>query len=306
MAAFKSILAGTAAVTLASLASLACTAPTLEDPGFDRPMRAGDPDESPGGTIGGDAKPAPSEGIDEACASSTAKAEQLPLHMVVVLDKSGSMCEYTQNTNPRDCKNANSKWQQVTKALGTFFASPQSKGITVSLVAFPLNNGTCNASTYASPLRADVALPDTAGVLASDIGKLSGDGSTPTRPALEGAINYAKTVEAKLAGKGKVAVVMATDGYPQDCSNNSIGAAANVASSVKDSIPTYVIGVGDLLNNLNSLAAAGGTSQAFLVSTSNSQNVGQSFADALTKIRGASLSCEYGLPAPPAGQTLDL
>ena len=38
-------------------------------------------------------------GVTQACATSTANADQLPLHMVVVLDKSGSMCEYTASTS---------------------------------------------------------------------------------------------------------------------------------------------------------------------------------------------------------------
>lgn len=258
------------------------------------------------GGIGGNGDGAGDNGgVSDACATSTASADQLPLHMVVVLDKSGSMCEYTSAQNPRDCNNPGSKWQQVTKALSGFFASAQSKGITVSLIAFPANNNECNAPTYQTPIAADVALPDTGGTLAAKIAQLTGNGSTPTRPALEGAINYAKTVEAKLAGKGKVAVVMATDGYPQDCNNNSIASASNVASGAKATIPTYVIGVGNLLNDLNSLAAAGGTSKAYIVSTANQGAVGNEFATALSQIRGASLACEYALPQPPQGQTID-
>src|SRR5690606_4251626 len=132
----------------------------------------------------------------------------------------------TSSTNPRDCNNASSKWQQVTKALDSFFKSPQSKGITVSLIAFPVNSNTCSAVTYQTPIAADVALPDSGGKLAQTIAGLNGDGSTPTRYALEGAIEYAKGVGAKLAGKGKVAGVRATDGYPQDCSGNSIASAS--------------------------------------------------------------------------------
>jgi hypothetical protein len=41
------------------------------------------------------------------------------------------------------------------------------------------------------------------------------------------------------------------------------------------------------------------------VSTSNTGAVGNDFAAALSQIRGASLACEYALPQPPAGQTLD-
>jgi Mg-chelatase subunit ChlD len=244
-------------------------------------------------------------GVNNACATSTANAEQLPLHMVVVLDKSGSMCEYTAGTTPRDCNNASSKWQQVTKALDSFFKSAQSKGITVSLIAFPVNNNMCTGSTYQAPIAADVALPDTAGKLAQTIAGLSGDGSTPTTAALAGSIEYAKTVNTKLAGKGKVAVVMATDGLPQGCSGDSISSASTIAANAKATVPTYVIGVGNLLNDLNALASAGGTTQAHIVSTSNQTAVGNDFATALSQIRGQTLACEYALPQAPAGQTLD-
>lgn len=303
--------------SLLALASTAVVATILAACGSDAPGPAEFGNRLPDGTsdgtgpgsggIGGNGDGnGDNGGVSDACATSTASADQLPLHMVVVLDKSGSMCEYTSSQLPRDCNNAGSKWQQVTKALNGFFASAQSKGITVSLIAFPTNNNECNASTYQTPIAADVALPDTGGTLSGKIAQLSGDGSTPTRPALEGAINYAKTVEAKLAGKGKVAVVMATDGYPQDCSNNSIQSASNVASGAKATIPTYVIGVGNLLSDLNSLAAAGGTNKAYIVSTANQGSVGTDFANALSQIRGASLACEYALPQPPQGQTLDL
>lgn len=256
------------------------------------------------GTISDPATP-PAESPLNACATSSSKAEQLPLHLVLVLDKSGSMCETQPNSQfPRDCGDANSKWQQVTKALNTFFASAASKGITVSLVAFPVGNY-CDPSTYANPLVSNVELPDTGNKLGGRIAQIGPDGATPTRPALEGAMRFAKGVSLTQAGRGKVAVVMATDGFPQDCNNNSISSASNIAAAEKATIPTYVIGVGTLLNDMNALAAAGGTEKAFLVSTQNQGTVGQAFSDALAKIRGASLACEYGLPAPPSGQTLD-
>lgn len=137
---------------------------------------------------------------------------------------------------------------------------------------------------------ADVALPDTQGILARQIAKLSGDGATPTRPALQGGLAYAKAVETKLAGKGEVSVVMATDGYPQQCSNNSMGDASRTAAAAKATIPTYIIGVGDRLSSLDDLAAAGGTNKAFLVSTATSDTVGEQFALALGKIRRSPLT----------------
>ncbi len=292
-------------VTLAALAvsAVACgtPAPTLGTFG-NSPDDDGDDGDGQKSISNSDAPAATSE-LDR-CATSTATAQQLPLHMVLVLDQSGSMCEFTANVNPRDCGNASSKWQQVRTALSTFFSSPDSKGITVSLVAFPAGNA-CSVSTYESPLVRDVALPDAQNQLLTRIGQLNPNGSTPTRQALEGALRFGKSVETQLAGKGKVAVVLATDGFPQDCSGNSISDAANVAAASQATIPTYVIGVGNRLDSLNTIAAAGGSTKAFIVSTTNAATVNAELSDSLAKIRGSALSCEYGLPAPPAGQSLD-
>ena len=66
---------------------------------------------------------------------------------------------------------------------------------------------------------------------------------------------------------------------------------------------TFVIGVGSSLDNLNKIAAAGGTTSAFLVDTGG--NVQQQFLDALNRIRGAALGCNYKIPAPTPPATAD-
>jgi hypothetical protein len=268
---------------------------------------------SGGNVLGGEknsiAPETTSGGNAPACATSTAAAEVLPVHMVVVLDRSGSMCEYTSGTNPRDCGNASSKWQQSAGALKTFFGSAESKGMTASLIVFPWsndNNQSCQSGKYQAPVVAPVALPDTT-VLAKAIDDRisNGGGNTPTLDAMTGAVAYAKQVEAGLAGKGKVVLVVATDGIPAGCSDqNNITPASNQAASVKATIPTYVIGVGENLGALNALAQAGGTT-AFQVSTSNPTTVGTALQTALSKIRGASLSCDYQVPSAAEGKTID-
>jgi hypothetical protein len=60
-----------------------------------------------------------------------------------------------------------------------------------------------------------------------------------------------------------------------------------------------VIGVGTLLTDLNAIAAAGGTQQAFIVDTN--QNVSQQFLDALNAIKGTALGCTYSIPDPDMG-----
>lgn len=249
-------------------------------------------------------------GIGKACATKTAAAERLPLHMVVVLDTSGSMC-ILGDANPRDCNNPNSRWKQVSGALSSFFGNAASSGITASLIPFPANGSlpsnaaACTAAAYETPAEANVALPDTQNQLTDRMTSLTVAGGTPTRYAMEGAVAYAQTVEAQLAGKGKVVIVLATDGVPEYCSNNTIETTSTVAEGVAATIPTYVIGVGGALVGLNALAAAGGTDTAFIISTANAGAVGQSFAEAMESIRGASLTCEYAIPDPPAGKALD-
>ena len=243
-------------------------------------------------------------GVNATCATVKAQADKLPLEMVVVLDKSGSMCEYTTGTNPRDCNNASSKWKIVTKALEGFFRSFESNEITVSLIAFP-NGNECSATTYETPIERQ-KLPLGADALVTKMNGISPNGSTPTTPAAQGAVNYAKTVDTALAGKGKTVVVFATDGLPEGCNGNSIAAAGNVVGAVSSTIKSYVIGVGANLTALNDLAVKGGTTKALLVSNANTTQASTDLTAALAQIRGASLACEYGMPAAPAGQTLDI
>jgi len=255
------------------------------------------------GPFGGPTQPGGGN-VNAECASVKAQADKLPLEMIVVLDKSGSMCEYTQNTNPRDCNNTSSKWKVVTKALETFFRSFESAEITVSLIAFP-NGNECSAATYQTPIERQ-KLPLGADALVAKMNGLSPNGSTPTTPAAQGAVAYAKTVDTALAGKGKTVIVFATDGLPQDCNGNTIAAAGNAVATVSSTIKSYVIGVGNLLTPLNELAVKGGTTKAILVSTANTTQASTDLTTALSAIRGESLACEYAMPAAPQGQTLDI
>ena len=59
---------------------------------------------------------------------------------------------------------------------------------------------------------------------------------------------------------------------------------------------TFVIGVGPSLSALNGIAAAGGTTSAFLVDTS--ANVNQQFLDAMNAIRNSASKPPNSLTAP--------
>ncbi len=254
-----------------------------------------------GGTGGGNM------GVNAMCATSTLGATAAPLHLVFVLDRSGSMCEYTPSTNPRDCTNPNSKWQQATNAMKTFIASPDSRGIKASMIVFPyVDGGQCDSNKYVTPITAEVTLPDTTTIGPAIDQHVAQSGQTPTMNALDGAVKYANSIMMATGGKEKVAIVIATDGVPQGCSDDgSINPASNIVKTVAGTIPTYVIGVGGQTGDLNTLASSGGTSKAFTASNSTPSQTGKQLSDALTAIRTATVSCNFDIPAAPTGQTLD-
>ncbi len=209
---------------------------------------------------------------DAACASTSSDGQRLPLYMVLLLDRSCSMEEYDNNQQHLDLSNPNAKWNQVTGALDSFFASADSAGMNVALILFPFGQQSqwCSNTPYQTPSTAIVALPDAttiAAAMTANNPAAFGCTATPTSFALQGAVTYATGLQQQYGSTSKVVIVMATDGYPQSCNglqDGDVGPACTVAASAAATIPTYVIGVGDQLQNLNELAAAGGTTSAFL------------------------------------------
>jgi len=223
---------------------------------------------------------------DAACASSSAAASSIPVLLVFMFDRSGSM-------------SMQSKWTSCSAGLDAFFGDPNSKGILASLQFF-LQPDECNTAAYQTPLVPMQPLPSPS--FAAAIAGVSPNGGTPTLPAIQGAIAYAQQNQAINPGS-KAAVVLVTDGDPNDC-NSTVQNVAAAAAAVASTIPTYVIGIGTT-SSLNAIAAAGGTGQAFIVSTTNPQQTSQDFQNALATIKGSTLSCDLKLPTAPAGQTID-
>ena len=63
---------------------------------------------------------------------------------------------------------------------------------------------------------------------------------------------------------------------------------------------------GPALDKLNTIAAAGGTGSASMVSVDNPTQTASTFQEALDKIRGEVLSCDFAMPKPPEGKALDI
>ena len=170
---------------------------------------------------------------------------------------------------------------------------------------------TCEPSDYASPAVAIGALPGQANMITASLRAATPVGLTPTSAALRGALQQAQRRQTA-EPTHRVIAVLATDGLPTECApTDAAGVAeiARMAAAQSPALNTYVIGVFSpqetpALMNLDAWAEAGGTDKAFILDPS--QDVNAQFLDALEKIRGGTLACEYELPPSPMGNELDL
>ncbi len=181
-------------------------------------------------------------------------------------------------------------------------------GQCVKLTSSFCSNATeCSNVRYATPAVNIAVLPGNAAAINASMNANSPHGNTPTGPALQGAIDHAKQYAGQNPGH-TVVTVLATDGLPTSCTMTSIPQIAALAQAGKNgtpSISTFVIGVfapadTAAAQNLNAIAAAGGTNTAFIINTSG--NVTQQFLQALDQIKGKALPCEFKVPTPTSGQ----
>jgi len=242
--------------------------------------------------------------LPPACASATASADVVPVNLVFLFDTSASMV--TEGSGSSNVKAQ--KWDPVLQTFKSFFTDATVSGMSASLTTFPWvpAEESCAESRYSTPRVPMTALPSTGFPNALDA--LAPSGGTPTQPALAGALSYAKQI-ATARPNQRTAVVLVTDGEPGGpCSNNTVQTvSATAAAGYKGSpsIPTYVVGVGSTLTNLNEFAQAGGTKQATLVSVGDPSKTAQELRAALTTAGGRTLSCDLALPRPPDGATID-
>ena len=248
---------------------------------------------------------------NSACATRAADGEPIPVDLYFMVDITGSMNCPVPDKGPCDIdpgppRSGDSRWTVVSAALKSFVADPKNAGLGVGIRFFPSRRNICDVATYARPTVEIGPLSTTGTMISDSISMQVPGGQTPTVPSLTAAIQHAADW-AKAHPTHRVAVVYATDGYPKGCDGNTIEAAALVAKdgfTAKQSIPTYVLGVGPNLTNLDTIAMNGGTAKAFLVDTS--QNAAAQLTAALASIRTSSvLDCTYTIPTPPAGEALE-
>jgi uncharacterized protein YegL len=221
-----------------------------------------------------------------ACVFTTHEARRVPLDMIVLLDRSGSM--------------AGPKWEGTKMALTSFFNDMASAGISAGMVYFPPHTSDlCNPQSY-SVLDVPIGvLPANAFALTNSIPFSPLGTSTPTFPALVGALKAA-TAYQDTHETHKVIVVLATDGDPTSCPPVTIPEIADVAQAARsyNGVRTFVIGVaGSTIANLDKIAAAGGTTKAYDVTQDIS-----AFAAKMAEIRAEALACDFEIPESPGMQ----
>lgn len=233
------------------------------------------------------------------CVSESKKAEAVPLAMLVLLDRSGSM--------------SGDKWDSATKAIRAFADRAEVVGMKMGVQFFPpLGSGDqCNASLYANPAVPIAELPGNVIPIQQKLANTAADGgATPMRSGLEGSIAAMRTYISSGEPHQGV-VILVTDGDPTSCGNvSNVASVATSGANPPSGVPrvlTFAVGMdGASFANLDQIAQAGGGGKT-------SFNVGggaaaqQALVDALESVRTGVIGCEYVLPIPPAGEgILDL
>jgi hypothetical protein len=244
-----------------------------------------------GGAGGSTIDGGPDDDGGPACVSTSVAAQHIQLDIVFVIDQSASM--------------SGPKWVGTTKGLTTFFNDPASAYIGAGLVYFPNHKAataTCVPEDYQTLDVPINVLPINAFPLTNSMPADAKGNSTPTYGALKGSLKAA-TAYQDAHPTHKVILVLATDGDPNACGATTIDDVANLAKSARNynGVLTYVIGAnGSVIANINKIAAAGGTTEAYDITNDISQ-----FAAKMAEIRSSALGCEFEIPPPPAGQDID-
>ncbi|WP_437878248.1 VWA domain-containing protein [Sorangium sp. So ce513] len=265
---------------------------------------------------GGSAASSGTGSTGDACATKTSEAGFQQVYLAFAFDVSASM-----GSNDVEWRSKALKWDPVVEATKQFFEDSASTGFKASLTFFPGPGGRqemCSSDSYTTPAVPMTVLPSPAFGEAIDAVTPRDNRSwrigTPTAYAMEGILEF---IEAeRQQNPGKYAIVLVTDGYPEQCRDDSDSIEAvveRVGAALDSGISTFVIGVDSppgpgsppSLTNLHQIAEAGGTGEAFMLDTGNAAETSAAFTAAIEAIRGAAVSCTIPIPPAPDGRNFD-
>lgn len=183
-----------------------------------------------------------------ACASSVEPTKRAPGAVLIVLDRSFSMNEGPDGSEPRFGEAA--KWGVAVSALEELVdALPD--GLELGLEMFPSAIG-CDVATTPQVALGDIKV--TRPLVKSAFG-IGANGDTPT----EGALRLAIGILSARSGSGSRALIFLSDGAP-NCGSSTASVESAVADGLKAGVRTHVVGVpGSPYSDFSRLAVVGGT-----------------------------------------------
>lgn len=258
------------------------------------------------------------------CAKGSAAANAIPAVVQMVIDISQSMT-LGADGSMRPARGM-SKWDITSEALKDAVGKLPAS-IAVGINFYP-NNPRGNAC-----IRNNVDLPiallgaansQQRRAFDSAIDRASPNNGTPTHAAFEFGL---QTVTASML-TGRKFVLLITDGKPTynlDCSgdgmtgveNAPLIAAVDAAFKAQSSVSTFVIGSPgseDARADLSQMASKGGTAKSGCsdagpaychLDMTSAPDFGAALSAGLADIAGQIGMCEYAVPPPPAGETID-
>jgi hypothetical protein len=165
----------------------------------------------------------------------------------------------------------------------------------------------CAPDDYQTPRVPIGAVPTGVGDLMQALAAVNPGGNTPISPAVSGAARYLLSYLIAHPGH-RGALVLGTDVSPAGCAGDTVEAVAALLEAARQATPsisTYVIAAisrGDTGRAAGAvrLAQAGGTGQPFVLDDA-APDLGSKFLEALSRIRGGALACEFRIPTPTRG-----
>ncbi len=265
------------------------------------------------GATGGGGGLAGAGGIHYNCGAWNRPVGPLPVDILILLDRSGSM---DNDLNDAICDGGcgvSSKWALMTPVLRKYVAASEATTNWGLKVFADPGDAACGVSPAVSVEPGPTTEMAISAVVAAQTkanGGVSNGSRTPTRAAVEAAAAY---LSGRTDSNPKF-ILLVTDGLPtcvagsaDTDTDDSAGAVAAVAAAYAAGIPTFVVGIapagGSTDATLSELAQAGGVARAgsprYYPASSPQQ-----LADALKALvavaekRGAQ-SCLFTLPPPP-------
>ncbi len=243
---------------------------------------------------------------NQACTGEAHEAEFLPSDFFILLDRSASMQLDLPGNPPGSPSFGESRWDGVRAGLQPVVEGGVLWYAGMALHAFGYDASrseelNCDPASYFQPVVPTGQLPEVGPDILAAVEELTPQlgGPAPTLPALQGVIPYASqwATEDHRAPR----LVLVTGSLPTQCQEtNSVEQLAAEAARglVEAGVLTYVVGVGQRLDDLHAVADAGGTCEAFLIEEGE---IGPQLSEALRLIPFhfiSPLGCELEIHEP--------